>query len=361
MRLKSLLLCALLGLATTVVPASNAAAVGVTPGTYVNYTFDTASVTQAEFRMTINASPGKANVYWANQFGFTAGSVGGYTGLQTHRDGVGMFIYSLWNSTDWRAGDAGTYCLRFQEDGTGGSCRLDQSPVAGHTYAFAIASEGSGWYGVTVRDLTAGTSFKLGSLQTGAGNAISTSGMVSWTEYFDWNNDKATCDDEPYSKLTMSAPTSGSQTARFTGSSESSGCAADSQVTIAGTTAVQENGIGNSSSGEVRGSGGCLDVSGSDGTTVLLYSCTGGNNQNWVHAENNTLHANFGCLDASATQAGAVILYSCHGGANQQWTVSGDGTIRANGRCLTAPATSGNPVTVATCNNSTAQRWTVPA
>ena len=49
--------------------------------------------------------------------------------METHRDGVGMFIYSLWNSTAWRVGDAGTYCIQFQEDGTGSSCRLDQSPV----------------------------------------------------------------------------------------------------------------------------------------------------------------------------------------------------------------------------------------
>ncbi|MGY4770866.1 ricin-type beta-trefoil lectin domain protein [Kribbella sp. CWNU-51] len=159
----------------------------------------------------------------------------------------------------------------------------------------------------------------------------------------------------------MTAPTSGSQTAHFTGSSESSGCAADSQVTISGSTAVQENGIGNSSSGEIRGSGGCLDVSGSDSTTVLLYSCTGGNNQNWVHAENHTLHALFSCLDASATQAGTVIVYSCHGGTNQQWTQPGDGTIRSNGLCLTAPVALGNAVTVAACNNSASQRWTTPA
>lgn len=128
MRLKSLLLCALLGLAAALVPGS-ASAVGVTPGTYVNYTFDTASLTQAEFKMTINASPGRANVYWANQFGFTGGDVGGYTGMQTHRDGGGMFLYSLWNSTAWKAGTAGTYCIQFQEDGTGGSCRLDQAPT----------------------------------------------------------------------------------------------------------------------------------------------------------------------------------------------------------------------------------------
>ena len=41
MRLRSLLSCALLGLAAALVPASSASAVGVTPGTYVNYTFDT--------------------------------------------------------------------------------------------------------------------------------------------------------------------------------------------------------------------------------------------------------------------------------------------------------------------------------
>ena len=108
MRLRSLLSCALLGLAAALVPASSASAVGVTPGTYVNYTFDTASVTQAEFRMTVNASPGKANVYWANQFGFTAADVGGYTGMQTHRDGVGMFIYSLIRSGTPRPGGSAT-------------------------------------------------------------------------------------------------------------------------------------------------------------------------------------------------------------------------------------------------------------
>ncbi|MEV6413161.1 hypothetical protein [Kribbella sp. NPDC051718] len=132
------------------------------------HTFDAASLTQAEFRMTIQQAPGRANVYWSNQFQFTSGDVGGYTGMQTHRDGGGMFLYSLWNSTDWKAGSAGTYCIKFSEDGSGGSCRLDQAPTPGHTYGFTVASEGSGWYGVTVRDLTAGTSFKLGSLQTGA-------------------------------------------------------------------------------------------------------------------------------------------------------------------------------------------------
>jgi hypothetical protein len=359
------LCCVLTCLAAVLWPPTTASAVGVTPGTYVNYTFDTPSLTQAEFRMTIQTAPGRANVYWSNQFGFTTADVGGYTGMQTHRDGGGMFLYSLWNSTDWRVGDAGTYCIQFNEDGTGGSCRLDRAPTPGHTYAFAVASEGSGWYGVTVRDLTAGTSFKLGSLQTGAGNTISTSGMVSWTEYFDWNNDRATCADEPYSKLTMTAPTSGTQTAHFTGSSESTGCAADSQVTIAGSTATQENGIGNSSSGEIRANGNCLDVSGgssTNGTAILLYGCTGGDNQNWVHSEDGSVRALFSCLDASATQAGAVILYGCHGGANQAWTKNADGTLRnnASGLCLTAPASSGNPVTVTSCTGGANQRWTLP-
>jgi hypothetical protein len=189
--------------------------------------------------------------------------------------------------------------------------------------------------------------------------------MVSWTEYFDWNNNRATCADEPYSKLSMSLPTSPSSAAHFTGSSESTGCAADSQVSITGNTAVQENGVGNSSSGDIRGSGGCLDVSGggsANGTAILLYSCTGGDNQNWVHSENGSIRALFSCLDASATQPGAVILYSCHGGTNQSWTAQADGTVRnaSSNLCLTAPGATGNAVQATTCTGATNQRWTLP-
>jgi hypothetical protein len=164
--------------------------------------------------MTIQQAPGRANVYWSNQFQFTGGDVGGYTGMQTHRDGGGMFLYSLWNSTDWKAS-------------------------------------------------------------------------------------------------------------------------------------------------------GCLNVSGGNsatGTAILLYTCTGGNNQNWVHSENGSVRALFSCLDASATQPGAVILYGCHGGANQSWTTQADGTLRnaSSGLCLTAPASIGNAVQATTCTGASNQRWTLP-
>lgn len=42
----------------------------------------------------MKTDPGNANVFWSNQFGFTNDSTG-YFGMQTHRDGGGMFLVSI--------------------------------------------------------------------------------------------------------------------------------------------------------------------------------------------------------------------------------------------------------------------------
>jgi O-glycosyl hydrolase len=118
-----------------------------------------------------------------------------------------------------------------------------------------------------------------------------------------------------------------------------------------------------------EGSGRCLDVPGAataNGTTVALYDCNGGANQQWAASATGELRV-YGnkCLDAlnQGTTAGTVVdIYDCNGGANQQWTVGTDGTVRGrqSGLCLDASGggtANGTAVILWTCSGGSNQRW----
>jgi O-glycosyl hydrolase len=126
------------------------------------------------------------------------------------------------------------------------------------------------------------------------------------------------------------------------------------------------------SSGVLRGvgSGRCLDVpnaSQSDGTSVQIWDCNGGTNQQWTLTSSNELTV-YGskCLDVPghATAAGTrVQIWTCNGGANQHWQVNADGTVVGveSGLCLdvtSAATANGSPVEIWTCNGGANQRWT---
>ncbi|MGW4985702.1 non-reducing end alpha-L-arabinofuranosidase family hydrolase [Streptomyces mirabilis] len=125
-------------------------------------------------------------------------------------------------------------------------------------------------------------------------------------------------------------------------------------------------------SGAVRGVGSdrCLDVpnaSQTDGTSLQIWDCSGGTNQQWTATDNNqlTVYGNK-CLDVPghATTAGTrVQIWSCSGGANQQWRVNSDGTIVGveSGLCLDvtgAGTANGTAVELWTCNGGSNQKWT---
>lgn len=355
------------------VGAAPAAATGSTPGTYTNYGFDTPELTDVTFGVTVASDPGRGNVYWSSQFGFTNG-LGGYVGMQRFRNGGGMFLFSVWDATAGRAGDTGTYCQRFTEGGSGYTCRVDRAFTAGHHYTYQVAPAGAGWYAATITDTTAGTTFVLGSLQIGDGQ-ISTGGMVNWVEYFDWNNDAATCADEPYSEALFDLPHGtaaggGTATATISGTSVSSACADQSSVTARSDGSLHRDAIGNSASGSVTGiDGQCVDISGgssADGTALELWHCTGGNNQNWVHAADGSLHAQFKCMTATGTDNGAAVtLSTCDGSAGQQWTAdSGTLVNPASGRCLDAAggaSADGTGLELWDCTGAANQQWALPA
>ncbi|AUH52116.1 hypothetical protein CXB49_15465 [Chromobacterium sp. ATCC 53434] len=344
--------------------APMAHAAGKTPGTYTHYRFPTgtAGLDAVDFEITVDRDPGySANVYWANQFDLV-GTSGAYAGMQSNGGSQRTFLFSAWDTTDAKAGSAGSYCLTFSGEGSGRSCRIHVDWNQGHRYRFHVAYEGGGWLGVTVSDLTAGTSFKLGSIKT-ASNKISPNNMVNWTEYFEWNNNRSTCLGQPYSQATFALPrgTAGGRevAAAISGTSVSKACPDFSKASAKAGGSAQQNAIGNSVRAPISNGGRCLDASGGlgEGVAAITYGCTGGSNQSWVYARDATLQLqNNYCLEENAA---GVKVASCSG--NSRWQLSG-GQIRSkqSGLCLSANAT-GQPVTLLQCGGAGNQLWSTPA
>ncbi|POZ60036.1 RICIN domain-containing protein [Chromobacterium alticapitis] len=339
-------------------------AAGKTPGTYTNYRFPAgvAGLDAVDFAITVNSDPGHAaNVYWANQFDLV-GTSGAYAGMQSNGGSPRTFLFSAWNTTDAKTGSPGSYCLTFSGEGTGRSCRIHVDWKQGHRYRFHIAYEADNWLGVTVVDQTDGSSFKLGSIRTAA-SKISPNNMVNWTEYFEWNNDRATCLGQPYSQATFGLPVgmaNGRQvSASVSGTSVSQACPDFSKVSRVASGSAQENGIGNSARGPIVNGGQCLDASGGiqEGAAAIAYGCTGGANQAWVKARDGSLQLqNDYCLEENG---GGVDVRTCSG--KSRWKLDG-GALRsaASGLCLSANQ-SGQPVSLLKCDGTARQRWTLSA
>ncbi len=334
---------------------------GLTPGTYVYYAFAAPTVSQVDFPMTLRVSPGLGNVYWANQFGLTVGD-GGYVGMQTHRDGTGMWLVSIWGTRDARPGSPGTYCLTFEEDGSGKSCRLDATPKVGHAYVVHASRGDDGWWTFSVTDTTAGTAFTLGSIQLDPAAAMKNT-MVSWTEYFDWNDQRATCLDEPYSRLWMGRPSAGggADVATFTRTSVAARCAGVSKVRTDADGAVQVNAVGNSVAGHVKvNDGRCVGgVSDRPGARVAVADCANSYPQTWVHGADGRYRANWQCLDAPNDQT--VRLADCTGTSTQVWWPRADRTLYNSfaEKCLVLG--SDEKLGLAACDATDPAQWfTVP-
>lgn len=129
------------------------------------------------------------------------------------------------------------------------------------------------------------------------------------------------------------------------------------------------NVMGISEAAEIRGIGGkCLDAAGfssADGTPVILWSCHGGENQQWAVHPNGLITGIGGkCLDAegfSSADGTRIILWSCHGGDNQRWEITNNREILGTGnKCLDATGFSsadGTPVILWSCHGGENQKW----
>ncbi|MER5261997.1 family 43 glycosylhydrolase [Actinosynnema sp. NPDC002837] len=118
------------------------------------------------------------------------------------------------------------------------------------------------------------------------------------------------------------------------------------------------------------GSNRCVDVDNAStarGTTVLLWDCGAGANQQWTTNPSGEFRV-FGdrCLDAyeqGTTNGTRVVIWSCNGQDNQKWASGSDGSIRnvRAGLCLDADGAAtanGTRLILWTCNGQDNQKWT---
>lgn len=390
-RLRVLAGTLVLGLGMSLAAASPAAANedgwGDTPGTYTNYSFPAGvtELTEVTWGNTVTTEPGITSyTFWSHQFGFNRGN-GAYVGMQTNGGEPQLFLFSVWDVTEARVGSEGSWCQDFGDEGVGMSCRVRFPWQAGHMFAFKVAYEGDGWFGATVTDTTAGTSFKLGSIRTPA-SAIKTGGMVDWVEYYEWSMPRSTCLGQPYSSAFFALPQAVTPTgAKVTGTvsrlSNNGDCSNVRTESTSGGS-VQTLGIENSVRGVVANAAGlCLDSKGVDAGQLawaddetlartenaqsVVDTCHQATDQGWVRGADSTLRLiNDFCLTAGSS----VTITTCgdEPGARRQWSVAADGTLRnvATGLCLTVPpgnGQAGRAVELATCHGTRNQQWTVPA
>ncbi|QWF83814.1 hypothetical protein [Amycolatopsis sp. CA-230715] len=230
--------------AVTAAPSAGAdtAAIGQTPGTYSPW-LAPGNASWFTMPMKLQHDPGNYNAYWSTQFSFT-GDASAYTGFQTHRDGGGMFLVSVWGGTGAVAGNNGSYCQDFSEGGTGKTCRNNARPVEGHQYELSGVKQGDGSWRFSYVDLTANTSTTLGTISFGGGNDVEAGSFNSWTEYFDWNDPSTVCADAKYSKLLFGQPRTSAGLGKYGSPYTSKTCADIAKVTVGSGGATHEDGIG---------------------------------------------------------------------------------------------------------------------
>lgn len=120
---------------------------------------------------------------------------------------------------------------------------------------------------------------------------------------------------------------------------------------------------------EIRGlDGKCLDAAGEsseNGTHLILWECTGHENQNWYFNEKGELRGiNNKCVDAegnSSKNGTQLVLWDCNGGSNQQWNFSSDGQIQGMGnKCFDMTGNvsdNGTKITLWKCHGKGNQHW----
>lgn len=359
---------------------------GKTPGTYTRYSFpaDAQEFSEVTWGTTVTADPGfTSHSFWSHQFGFNQGN-GAYVGLQDNGGEDQLFLFSVWDTSQAKAGTAGSWCQGFGGEGEGMSCRATVPWKQGDAFTFTVAYEGDGWFGATVRNTTSGTSFKLGSIQTPA-TAIKAAGMIDWTEYYEWSMTRTNCLSQPYGSAFFALPkavtTAGAQvTGSIKNMTNNGACSFVSTQEVPGGSR-QTLAIGNSVRGAITNRAGlCLDTKGIDyaqlewaedadlakaeGASSIVDTCHQRTDQGWVRALDGTLRlVNEFCLTGSSDTGVTISSCGATPGDALKWTAAPDGSLRntATGRCLTSDERAGGKVELAKCRGTLQQRWILPS
>lgn len=108
----------------------------------------------------------------------------------------------------------------------------------------------------------------------------------------------------------------------------------------------------------IRQNNDCLDIHGDNGKDLILYPCHGKANQLFSFETDNSIRQNGKCLDVAGNEnrdGTPVILYRCTGKNNQKWYQDGQ-AIRSvsSGKCLD---TKDKYVKINTCQQSPTQQF----
>ncbi|NKC16484.1 MAG: DUF3472 domain-containing protein [Gammaproteobacteria bacterium] len=205
--------------------------------------------------LTINKAPtGKSYYFWAQQFWFDGGD-GGYMGLQTGANLGGkeqkIAIFSIWKALDAKKGDGrDAFAGTFGGEGTGYSCKIAYDWQEGTEYRLRLWEIADArkptepeWWGAWVMNMKTKQETFIGQIQVPADWKWMTSSTNFFVEYY---LSVSACDQTPYAKATLHAPTRENSTVHPTGAPtlETYGnCKSVAKVTLgSGNAAICETG-----------------------------------------------------------------------------------------------------------------------
>ncbi|NOH31627.1 ricin-type beta-trefoil lectin domain protein, partial [Vibrio mediterranei] len=331
-------------------------------GSYTYYTFSNApsSFNHVQFSTEVMEAPGAAGkVFWSNQFRVEGSEQGGYTGLQsTGSLDRKIFLFSLWNTSEFRNSEDGGVCKPFDHEGSGTSCSITYDWSEGTQYLFDITFD-SGWLNVSVTNAETKESFDIGSIKTDA-SGVSSAGMASWTEFWGGGN----CYDQPKVTAKFDVPKvdDDQTTATVSSVSPSSYCSDMTSIELLGDASIQRNYINNSGIGYVQHQSGMLkaeSLTNDAMVSVVPRSMT--LPMTAIKVNNPVTNKEF-CLDArnGSTEDGTIAqVYSCNGTAAQKWGFDEETQLLINkkaNKCLTS--TDSGMLAIYDCNLSDNQKWT---
>jgi serine/threonine protein kinase len=146
--------------------------------------------------------------FWAVDFSFTDSTAQGFLGLQTDGgrfDGsVGeMGIFSVWNAI----GAEGPSCQKFEEGGSGYSCRVALTIQPGAEYRLRLwalkVEDQKEWWGAWIYDSSTQQDYHVGNIILPAPKNLFLNQIYSFSSYFGGNTD---CAKTPQSVVTFKLP-----------------------------------------------------------------------------------------------------------------------------------------------------------
>jgi hypothetical protein len=175
----------LLSLTLAATLAGNAAAT-VTPGGMAGWTWtvEGENITSLTFPFTVNSAPETPGYYFANQFGNTGVTAGGYIGLQPRTASQYSLVFSTFVSGAQIIDS--DRCRNGADGGPGVSCSTLYPIKIGKKYLFEVrrdANDANTWFGF-VKEEGSTQEVQIGAWQLPVGSGLLRKSHTGWIEYY---------------------------------------------------------------------------------------------------------------------------------------------------------------------------------